>query len=164
MTYPTAERITWALGLLIGSMLFLAAVGQCGHPPPAHAATAVASPWDLWGTAPPSLLARAYTATAPVHGIAVGALLLHVVARLLASARRRWGRWRRGWFGTAAATLYTCATIAGGALVLGAGMNGALAAIGAAMAVGGALAADPDTARIRPLSPPARATDGAVPS
>lgn len=180
MTYTTANRITWAVGLLLGAALLLTATGQCsGYPPPAYAqvdpvsTVLAAAPAPTLVVAPPltftnpiharapSWLSRALAFVAPAWSVALGGIILMGAAKLVAAARCKWDRWRRGWFGTAAATLYAVLAAAGTSFALGGTVEQATAAVATVLIGGRLLAMDPATAKAPPLFPPRRATDGA---
>lgn len=175
MTTARAHRLTSAAVFAVGLALYVAAVSTCaGYPPAAHAqvdpivladhAQPVITPPQLTLPvilAPPSWFARAISAARPLASPALGGLAMWLAARLVARARDRWSRWRRGWFGTGAATLYACLTVIGGALAIGVGWDAAVIALTTAIVGGRLLAADPATAKAPPLFPPRRATDGA---
>ncbi len=109
--------------------------------------------------AEPSWLSRAIDRGDPLLPVVAGFAILLGFARPLAYCRRRWSRWRRGWWGNAAATAYAAATIVSGALMIGVGLTGSLIALGVAVGGGTLLASDPDTARLPRLSPARRADD-----
>ena len=123
-----AQHRPFLVGALIGAVTFVLLVRL------AYAGTGDPGPDAV------SLLSSA--------GVAIlGGIACLIAARLLATARARWGWLRRGWAGNLAATAYGALTAFGAVVAIGAGVDAGLAAIGGALGAGMGLAADRDSAR-----------------